>query len=329
MQNQFDNKIGILITNLGSPDAPTSKAVRRYLSEFLWDPRVVTLPRALWWIILHALVLPLRSKHSAKLYQQVWTQAGSPLVTTTHAQVCGIKKILTADQQNNVIVEMAMRYGSPYLTSALKKFQQQEVVKIVVLPLYPQYSEATTGSTIAAVKEIVRAWNWAPDLRMIQAYSTNKTYIKLLTASIQQHWQQQAPAEKLLFSFHGLPQRSIEQGDPYYRQCLQTAQLVAAELRLPQAHWQAVFQSRFGKQQWLEPYCDRYLQNLPKQGIKTVDIICPGFAADCLETLEEIQIRNRKIFAEAGGEGYHYIPALNARMEHLHMLTEIIMGSLG
>ena len=317
-------KLGILLVNLGSPDKPDTGAVRRYLAEFLWDYRVVDTPRWLWWLILHGIILRIRPKRSAKAYRKVWTDQGSPLIATSRLQAQTIEKQLQKKFRGNVIVDLAMRYGNPSIRDGLNALRKAGARRLLILPMYPQYSATTTASVFDEVTHVLRSWRWLPDLRFINHYHDHPKYIAALANSIRQHWQQNERADKLLFSFHGIPQRYVNSGDPYFCHCLKTARLTAEALQLNDEDWQVVFQSRFGREPWLQPYCDKTLQQLPSLGIKSVDIICPGFSADCLETLEEINIENRHLFLEAGGENYHYIPALNASEEHIAALCEVL-----
>ena len=317
-------KLGILLVNLGSPDAPTTSAVRHYLADFLWDKRVVDTPRPLWWLILHGIILRFRPARTAKAYQKVWTDQGSPLVATSRLQAQIIEKTLQQKFRGNVIVDLAMRYGNPSIRSSLNALHKAGARRLLILPMYPQYSATTTASVFDEVTNVLRDWRWLPDLRFINHYHDNPKYIEALANSIRQHWEQNDRADKLLFSFHGIPQRYFESGDPYFCHCQKTARLTAEALQLKDDEWQLVFQSRFGREPWLQPYCDKTLEALPSQGIKSVELICPGFAADCLETIEEISIENRNLFLEAGGEHFHYISALNASDEHINVLCEVL-----
>jgi ferrochelatase len=321
------NKIGILITNLGTPSAPTPKALRRYLKEFLSDSRVVEIPRWLWWCILHGIILRIRPRYSAKLYNKILTKDGSPLLHISKKQAQGLQANLDKKFPNQFQVELAMRYGSPSIAEALTKLQRSCIEKLIIFPLYPQYSGVSTGSTFDKVAEHLKTWRSLPAIQFINQYANHESYISALANSIRQHWQQNPPGQTLLFSFHGIPQRNINLGDTYEKLCYQTAQAVAEKLQLDKDQWQVVFQSRFGKQKWLEPYCDLTLQKLAQAGVQSVDIICPGFAADCLETLEEIQIRNQAIYKAAGGQSLNYIPALNDAQDHLTVLTDIILSA--
>lgn len=317
-------KLGILLVNLGSPDAPTPSAVRRYLAEFLWDARVVDAPRWLWWLILHGFILRFRPRRTAKAYKKVWTDQGSPLVAISRLQTRAIEKDLQKKFRGHVAVDLAMRYGKPSIEEGLNALRRAGTRRLLVLPLYPQYSATTTASVFDEVTRILRSWRWLPDLRFINDYHDHPKYIKTLADSIRSQWQKDSPGDKLLFSFHGIPQRYVDKGDPYFCHCQKTSRLVAEQLELNDNTWQVVFQSRFGREPWLQPYCDVTLQQLAAQGHSNIDIVCPGFSADCLETLEEIDMQNRKLFIEAGGETLNYIPALNESPEHINALSEVL-----
>ena len=319
------NLVGVLITNLGTPDAPTPRALRRYLKEFLWDPRVVEVPRPLWWLILNGVILNLRPRRSAAKYATVWTNEGSPLLVITQRQAEGIRKRLAQRLSDPFPVAVGMRYGNPSIADALQELRQQGVRKLIVLPLYPQFSASTVASTLDAVSAELRHWRWTPDLHFVSGYEREPGYINALAASVQEHWGQVGRADRLIISFHGVPKRYLLSGDPYHCFCHATGQLLAQALALEPGQWQVSFQSRFGREEWLKPYTDETLAALPEQGVRRVEVICPGFSADCLETLEEIQEENREIFMRAGGEHFAYIPALNARPDHLDFLTDLIL----
>jgi len=316
---------GVLVTNLGTPDAPTPSALRRYLGEFLADPRVVEVPRFIWWFILHGVILRHRPKHSAAAYKKIWTESGSPLLAISKRQATAIQKYLDDHTTDKFHVKLAMRYGKPSIRSGLKKLQQANAKKIILMPLYPQYSASTTASTFDAVVDVLKTWRDIPELHLVKHYHDMPDYIDALAESINEHWQQNYRAEKLLFSFHGIPKAYFDAGDPYYCECRKTARLVAEKLNLNEEEWILTFQSRFGPKEWLKPYTDVTLKELASTGTKNVDIICPGFSADCLETLEEINIRYRDLFLQAGGEKFTYIPALNDRPSHIHALANIIL----
>lgn len=318
--------IGVLITNLGTPDAPTPKALRRYLGEFLWDRRVVDLPRPLWWLILHGIILRTRPKRSAHAYAKVWTDDGSPLLVISRQQQMKLQQRLDALAPGNYRVALGMRYGNPAIAAALQELAEAGVAEIIVLPLYPQNSCSTTASTFDAVSDAMRQVRYLPKLRFIADYHDHPAYINALANAIREAWQRQPRGEKLLFSFHGTPLRFRDEGDIYYRHCMKTAERVAGELGLGANEWQVTFQSRFGREEWLQPYTDVTLQSLAAAKVEHLDIVCPGFSADCLETLEEIAVENRAHFVEAGGSELHYIAALNARDDHIAMMAELIAG---
>lgn len=315
-------KTGILLVNLGTPDAPTSASVRRYLREFLSDQRVVNLPKLPWQLLLNTVILPIRAPRVAKNYAQIWYENGSPL------RVISSEIADKLQTELKLPVVLGMRYGNPSIVDALLKLRQQNIDKLLVLPLFPQYSSATTASVFDNVTSAFKHCRSIPEFHFIRDYHDNSHYIQLLTNSVKEHWETNGKAEKLVISFHGLPQRFIEKGDPYAQQCQMTARLLANSLGLNDEAWVLCYQSRFGKAAWLQPYAVELLQQLPKQGIKKVDIISPGFPADCLETIEELAIRNREIFMHAGGQIYNYIPALNAHPTHIDCLAKIILDYL-
>jgi ferrochelatase len=314
-------KIGVLLANLGSPTAPTTKAVRRFLKDFLWDPRVVNLPRPLWWVILHFFVLPFRPARSAKAYRKVWHEKGSPLTYLTRELT---EK--TADQLNakGITTDFVMRYGEPSIANQLRAFKQAGITDLIILPLYPQYSSTTTASIYDHLVKELNQWRHLPNIQFISDYHQDKHYIAAVAESIEQAWREQDKNELLLMSFHGLPEQLTKWGDPYFHQCHNTAKLIAEKLGLNEKEWIIVFQSRFGKAEWLKPYCVDTLQNLPGQGIKAVDVVCPGFAVDCLETLEEIALENKSIFLKSGGTSYRYIPALNDSVAHVKAIVNLL-----
>jgi ferrochelatase len=320
--------VGVLLANLGTPDAADAPALRRYLGEFLWDPRVIEMSRPLWWLILHLVILPFRPKKSAELYQKVWTPEGSPLLTISRRQAAAIEAILKAEVGTPIHVALGMRYGNPSMRSALRELAAKGCRRILLLPLYPQYAAVTSGSTFDALATEVTAWRWVPEMRILQHYHDEPGYIRSLAASIREAWADGSQADKLLFSFHGIPQRYFEAGDPYFCHCHKTARLVAEELGLPADRYQVSFQSLFGKEEWLKPYTDKTMQGMAKSGVRSLDVICPGFSADCLETIEEIDGMNREIFLHAGGERYRYIPALNDRPDHMRFLADLVIRNL-
>jgi protoporphyrin/coproporphyrin ferrochelatase len=316
--------IGVLITNLGTPDAPTPTALRKYLGEFLSDPRVVDTPKIIWWFILHGIILRTRPSRSAEAYKKVWTENGSPLLDISIKQTNKIQSEISKHIDGPIKVVLAMRYGNPSIEAGMEKLRAANAERILVFPLYPQYSAATTASTFDAVADVLKKWRWIPEIRMINHYHDNSDYITALANSIKQFWQSHAKPEKLLFSFHGLPKNYFLAGDPYHCECHKTARLVAEKLELHEDEWQLTFQSRFGPREWLQPYTDITLKELAANGTKSVQIVCPGFSADCLETIEEIDMQNRDFFTEAGGEEFSYIPALNDSDEHIDVICKLI-----
>lgn len=315
---------GVLVTNLGTPDAPTPSALRRYLGEFLADSRVVEVPKFIWWFVLHGVILRTRPKRSAAAYRKVWTDEGSPLLSIAKKQASAIQTYLDEHATEKIHVELAMRYGNPSIRSGLEKLRQVNARKLIILPLYPQYSASTTASTFDAIADVLRIWRDIPELHLVTHYHDAADYIDALAESITEHWQNTSRAEKLLFSFHGIPKAYFEAGDPYYCECHKTARLVAEKLNLNEEEWVLTFQSRFGPKEWLKPYTDITLKEFAQAGTKSVNVVCPGFSADCLETLEEIDMQNRNFFLEAGGESFSYIPALNDRPAHISTLANII-----
>ena len=327
--HQQSPKIGLLLVNLGTPQAAEKKALRRYLKEFLWDPRVVEMSRPLWWLILHGVILNIRPGRSAHSYKSVWTERGSPLLFHTRDQADALRSTLQAQHGEQLLVEFAMRYGEPAIHDVLHSMLQRGVRKLVVLPLYPQYSGATTGSTFDALATDFTQRRWLPELRFVTHYHDHPAYIKAVANSVRTYRAAHGSADKLLFSYHGVPQSYLDQGDPYHCECLKTSRLVAQELGLAESDYQTTFQSRFGRQEWIKPYTDVTLQALPAEGVKSVQVISPGFAADCLETLEELAVENRDYFLQAGGERYDYIPCLNSSPEHIDALASIANEHLG
>ena len=320
--NDKETCTGVLLTNLGTPDAPTTKAVRQYLSEFLADPRVVETSRVLWWPILHGLILRTRPQRSAAAYQKIWTQTGSPLLDISRRQARKLQQVLEQRADRSVKVVLAMRYGNPSIASALEAMRQANIDRLLVLPLYPQYSAATTASTFDAVAKVLKTWRCLPELRMINGYHDHPSYIRALAEWVRAHGV--GNGQRLLFSFHGIPLDYSLAGDPYHSQCKETARLVVDQLHIPENSWKLSFQSRFGPRQWLKPYTDHVLREWAATGVKNVSVICPGFSADCLETLEEIDMRSRQVFLQAGGETFSYIPALNDGDDHINALVDVI-----
>jgi ferrochelatase len=322
--NKPDGGLGILLINLGTPDAPTAAAVRRYLAEFLSDPRIVAIPKLLWQIILHGIVLRVRPKRKAEDYKRIWTADGSPLLAISKRQQAAMAEILQSRLKGQIHVALAMRYGNPSIASVLQELRQNNVQRLLVFPLYPQYSATTTASIFDAVTRELQRWRWIPELRFIQRYHDHPDYIRVLSESIRDYRQQAGDADKLLFSFHGIPKDYYQAGDPYPDECQATANRVAEQLGLDQDQWQLAFQSRFGAQEWVKPYTMETLKQWGSDGVESVQVICPAFSADCLETLEEIAEENRDAFLQAGGKHYAYIPALNDTPDHVQMLSDLV-----
>ncbi len=321
--------LGVLLVNVGTPDEPTSAAVRRYLRQFLWDPRVVELPRPLWWLMLHGVVLRIRPARSARAYRKIWTEHGSPLLQHSKDIAAALQNQLSARVAGGVHVRLGMSYGKPSIDGALDKLYADGARRIILLPLYPQYSGTTTGSVFDAVTSALSRRRWVPELRTINQYHDAPGYIAALALSIRDHWDRNGRGEKLLFSFHGLPQVNLERGDPYHCQCCKTARLIAASLELGDDDWVVSFQSRVGRAEWLRPYTDETIADLGRNQCGRIDVVCPGFAADCLETLEVIEIRYADLFREAGCAELDYIPALNARDDHIAFLSRLITKHAG
>ncbi len=315
---------GVLLVNLGTPDAPDRKSVRRYLKQFLSDPRIVEFPRWLWWMILHIVILNVRPARSAKAYRQIWGEQGSPLLSISMKQVAGLRSILRRQLGADIHVELGMRYGNPSIEHGLARLHNAVPNNLLILPLYPQYSASTVGSVFDAVSDSLKKWRWVPSVQFISAYHDHPDYISALAQKIQNFRQEHATHGHLMMSFHGVPKRYLLQGDPYYCQCHKSARLLAEKLSLDESQWSLVFQSRFGREEWLQPYCIEELKKLPQTGVKRVDLVCPGFSADCLETLEEIAIQMREIFLSSGGEEFNYIPCLNDDSEHLEMMATLL-----
>jgi len=318
-----DRRTGILLTNLGTPDAPTPSSLRRYLREFLGDPRIVEMPRWIWWLILNGIILNVRPRKSARLYAKVWSDEGSPLLAIGRRQAAALATEL---ERRGVAahVVLGMRYGNPSIRTALEELRARGCWRLLVLPLYPQYFAGTTGSTFDAVAATLTGWRRVPELRFVADYHDDDAYIEALVASIRTVWQRDGEPERLLLSFHGIPQRYAAAGDPYHDQCMATAARLRARLDLDADRIVTSFQSRFGREAWLQPYTDITLQEWARAGVKRVDVVCPGFAADCLETLEEIDQLNRELFLRAGGERFRYIPALNDSPAHITLLADLV-----
>lgn len=320
-------RTGLLIVNLGSPAEPTAAATRRYLAQFLSDPRVVEIPRLVWLLILHGIILRTRPAKSAAKYASIWTPEGSPLVVGT-ARLASLLRGHLGERDVPLLVRHAMRYGEPSVASQLDALKAEGATRILILPLYPQYAASTTASVFDAVAEWASSTRNVPELRFIHRYHDDPGYIRALAADVRAHWAREGRSEMLVMSFHGLPHRSLLLGDPYHCECHKTGRLLADELGLADGTYRVTFQSRFGRAQWLEPYTEPTLKALAADGLKRVDVVCPGFAIDCLETLEEIAQEARDAFIEAGGTDFHYIPCLNDSPGHVKALIEVIQRHL-
>ncbi len=319
--SEGQSKVGVLLVNLGTPDAPTPAALRSYLKQFLGDPRVVEANRLIWWFALNLVILNIRPKKSAHAYETVWTDEGSPLMVYSVKQQQALQNKFS---EKNVLVELAMTYGNPNIPQALQNLRAQGCNRVFILPLYPQYSGSTTAAVTDQVFKELKSWRRVPDVRVLSAYHNEPSYIEALANSVREHWDKHGKAEKLMLSFHGIPKRYVNNGDPYQLHCEETAKLLAQALELGDDEWMLTFQSIFGREEWLQPYTASQLKAWGAEGIKDVDVICPGFAADCLETLEEIAVENKGYFIEAGGKDLRYIPALNDRDDHIQTLAGLI-----
>jgi ferrochelatase len=321
-------KTGVLLINLGTPDAPTAKAVRPYLKEFLGDPRVVEIPKLIWWLILNGIILRVRPKKSAAKYATIWTKEGSPLRVHTEKQAALLQGYLGERSKAPLLVDFAMRYGNPSIPSVLRKLKQQNCQRILIIPMYPQYAASSTATAFDVVFDELRHMRNTPALRTIRNYHDYPGYIKALANNINEYWMKNGRPDKLVMSFHGVPRYTLEKGDPYHCECHKTGRLLAQQLGLKPEQYQISFQSRFGKAEWIKPYTTATLLELGKQNTRRVDVVCPGFVADCLETLEEIAQEGKEDFQHAGGGEYHYIPCLNENNDWMHALTDLALENL-
>ena len=318
-------KMGVLLVNLGTPQAPQTQPVRRYLHEFLSDPRIIEMPRLLRMILLHGLILRIRPPNSAKAYQKVWSeQDGSPLLSNSNKQLSALSKDLQSRFAGNVVVALGMRYGEPSIDRALRELEQQHVRRLIVLPLYPQYSATTTASVFDAVTTRLQRTRWIPELRFINQYCDEPGYIEALAASVQRSWDHHGKGQLLITSYHGIPRQYLVNGDPYFCLCHKTSRLLAEALNIDSKNIKVVFQSRVGRKEWLRPYCDETMKQLPGNGTKSIDVLSPAFSADCLETIEEIDVENREFFIHNGGERFQYIPCLNDDPAHIRFLGDLV-----
>jgi ferrochelatase len=322
-------RIGILLVNLGTPAAADTASVRRFLKQFLSDPRVVEYPRWLWWLILNGIILRIRPSRSAEAYQKIWTEQGSPLMIFSKEIAAGMQAQLDARRPGATRVELAMSYGDPSIDDAVDRLLSSGARRLLVIPMYPQYSGTTTASVIDAVARKMNKLRWVPETRFINQYHDEAGYIDALVASIRDFWKQNGRGSKLMFSFHGVPRSTLLRGDPYHCQCQKTARLVAEALELGDDEWILSFQSRVGREEWLRPYTDETVEQLGKQGLDRLDVVCPGFSTDCLETLEEIAMQNAELFEASGGKSLRYVPALNARDDHISFLSDLAEQHLG
>jgi ferrochelatase len=323
-EHGLTESLGILLVNLGTPDEPTAGSVRRFLNRFLSDRRVVEAPRLIWWPVLHGFILRFRPSRSAQAYQQIWTENGSPLLLHSQDIREALGARLAADVPGSVHVEIGMSYGNPSIGTALSNLYARNVRRLVVLPMYPQYSSTTTGSVFCEVTAALSRRRWIPDLRFIGDYHHTSGYISALAASVREHWKSHGRGERLLFSFHGLPVQMRTDGDPYHCQCQKTARLLADALELGSDDWSVCFQSQVGRDEWLQPYTDETLKTWGESGGGNIDVICPGFSVDCLETLEEVALRYAEVYAKSGGGELRYIPALNDRDDHISFLSQLV-----
>ena len=321
--------LGVLLVNTGTPEAPHAREVRRFLTRFLSDPRVVELPQLFWRPLLQGLVLPLRAPRSARKYRRIWMDDGSPLEVFSKRLRHALELELEAQLPGTVTLESAFLYSEPTVDAGMQGLRAAGAQRIVVLPLFPQGSGATTGAVFDQVGASLRVWRALPELHLVGNYHDDAGYIGALANSVREHWQKHGRTAQLLMSFHGIPQRCITRGDAYERQCQQTARLLAAALELSALEWSLSFQSRFGKARWLGPSTDQVLADLPSRGVRTLTVICPGFAVDCLETLEEIALMGREIYLHAGGTQFQYVPALNDRGDHARALAQRVLAGAG
>jgi len=321
MSPSRNDRTGVLLINLGTPDAPRPREVRRYLREFLSDPRVLNMHPLARWLLLHLVILPLRPRRSAEAYAQIWQPEGSPLLIHGLA----LRERVAAELGPDYTVELGMRYGNPSVASALDELLQKGCGRVLVLPLYPQYAAATTASTFDALGDALKRRRVVPEIRTVRSYHDEPLYIGALARSIREVWEKDGAPKRLLLSFHGLPRRYVDLGDPYRSECEATARLLAAELGFP---CELAFQSRFGREEWLKPYTDETLTAWGREKLESVDVVCPGFSADCLETIEEIDQQNREFFQHAGGGRFRYIPALNDRRDHVAALAAVARRNL-
>ena len=319
-QHENEQKKGVLIAYLGTPDSPDVLSVRRYLKEFLSDPRIIEVPKIIWWFVLNIFILNFRSFNSARLYKSIWTDGGSPLLVNC----LKIKEKVQKSLPSNYQVALGMRYGNPSIKSALNELKEANCRDIEVITLFPHYSATTVGSIFDAVSTEIKSWRWVPSVKFLNSYHDNPLLIEILSKRIQKSFESQGKPDKLIFSYHSIPKKYFDSGDPYHCLCQKTSRLIAEKLSLDEKDYITAFQSRFGPSEWLKPYTSETMKSLPKEGIKSVQVVSPGFGVDNLETLQEIDIENKEYFEDAGGENFHYIPCLNDDDDHVEFLISLI-----
>ena len=319
-QHENEQKKGVLIAYLGTPDSPDVLSVRRYLKEFLSDPRIIEVPKIIWWFILNIFILNFRSFNSARLYKSIWTDGGSPLLVNC----IKIKEKIQKSLPSNYQVALGMRYGNPSIKSALNELKEANCRDIEVITLFPHYSATTVGSIFDAVSTEIKSWRWVPSVKFLNSYHDNPLLIEILSKRIKKSFESQGKPDKLVFSYHSIPKKYFDSGDPYHCLCQKTSRLIAEKLSLDEKDYITAFQSRFGPSEWLKPYTSETMKSLPKEGIKSVQVVSPGFGVDNLETLQEIDIENKEYFEDAGGENFHYIPCLNDDDDHVEFLISLI-----
>ena len=319
-QHENEQKKGLLIAYLGTPDSPDVLSVRRYLKEFLSDPRIIEVPKIIWWFVLNIFILNFRSFNSARLYKSIWTDGGSPLLVNC----IKIKEKVQKSLPSNYQVALGMRYGNPSIKSALNELKEANCRDIEVITLFPHYSATTVGSIFDAVSTEIKSWRWVPSVKFLNSYHDNPLLIEILSKRIKKSFESQGKPDKLVFSYHSIPKKYFDSGDPYHCLCQKTSRLIAEKLSLDEKDYITAFQSRFGPSEWLKPYTSETMKSLPKEGIKSVQVVSPGFGVDNLETLQEIDIENREFFEDAGGDNFHYIPCLNDDDDHVEFLISLI-----
>jgi ferrochelatase len=320
-QHENEQKKGVLIAYLGTPDSPDVLSVRRYLKEFLSDPRIIEVPKIIWWFVLNIFILNFRSFNSARLYKSIWTERGSPLLVNC----IKIKEKVQKSLPSNYQVALGMRYGNPSIKSALNELKEANCRDIEVITLFPHYSATTVGSIFDAVSSEIKSWRWVPSIKFLNSYHDNPLLIEILSKRIQKSFDSKGKPDKLIFSYHSIPKKYFDSGDPYHCLCQKTSRLIAEKISLDEKDYITAFQSRFGPSEWLKPYTSETMKSLPKEGIKSVQVVSPGFGVDNLETLQEIDIENKEYFEDAGGENFHYIPCLNDDDDHVEFLTSLIV----